>query len=566
VNQLLAQVRKAHRRLLVEQFLATFCWTSGGAFLLAAVVVAVDRYWPLGVAVWVWFVAAAALAVVAAVGWTWLRRRSRLDAAIELDRRFALKERVSSALALSKTELASPAGEALVRDAIARSAQLDVRSRFRPTMRRWQPLLPLLPLAVAVILALFVDQVVREEPAEAKAAEAQKEQIRRTSEELRKRIAQQKKAVLEKDLKELEAPLGKIEKELEKLSRSETADKKDALLKLSDLAEDLQQRRTKVGGVEQVRRQLEGLKAGPTGPADEMAKAIRDGDFSKAADQVKKLQDELKDAKLNDQQREQLAKQMADMQQKLDQIAQAHEQAQKDLQEKVDQLRKQGDNAQADQLQKKLDQLQQQAPQMQQLQQLAQKLGDCSQCLNPANGQQGAQQAADQLAQMADQLDQLQKDADAMETLDQTLDQISQAKESMACKQCNGAGCEACQGQGMGQGKGQKQGQGQQVAGGRKGQGNGDGLGEGQGHGLRPENDNKVGFRDSQIRPDVQPGKIVAIGSTGGPNAKGQVQQVIAAETQAAAQSQDNPLTGQTLPRGYRDNAQQYFDARRGEK
>ena len=60
--------------------------------------------------------------LVAAIVWTLVSRRSVLDAAIELDLRFGLKERVSSSLSLSEDDLQSDAGRALVKDALKKGA------------------------------------------------------------------------------------------------------------------------------------------------------------------------------------------------------------------------------------------------------------------------------------------------------------------------------------------------------------------------------------------------------------------------------------------------------------
>lgn len=80
-------------------------------------------------------------------------RRSKLDAAIELDRRYGLKERIFSTLALTPSELNSEVGQALMTDAIRRVERIDVREQFRvsPT---WRLLLPLTALALAILAML----------------------------------------------------------------------------------------------------------------------------------------------------------------------------------------------------------------------------------------------------------------------------------------------------------------------------------------------------------------------------------------------------------------------------
>ena len=60
---------------------------------------------------------ASATGVAAAAVWTIVSRRTALDAAIEIDRRFELRERVASSISLSETEQHTHAGQALVKDA-----------------------------------------------------------------------------------------------------------------------------------------------------------------------------------------------------------------------------------------------------------------------------------------------------------------------------------------------------------------------------------------------------------------------------------------------------------------
>src|SRR4051812_7067219 len=124
MQELHKQVARAHRRLLWQQFAAAFSWCLFATLLVAAIAIAVSKFVAVGIEPLVWLAAwmggAFAAALLGAAAWTLWRRGSRLDAAIELDHRFGLKERVSSSLALDQTELESPAGQALLADALAR--------------------------------------------------------------------------------------------------------------------------------------------------------------------------------------------------------------------------------------------------------------------------------------------------------------------------------------------------------------------------------------------------------------------------------------------------------------
>ena len=80
-----------------------------GTLLVAAIAIGVQKKWLAGVDGWQWAVAwiggAVAVGLLVAMVWTWFVRMRDLEAAIEIDRRFGLKERVSSSLALTTEEL-----------------------------------------------------------------------------------------------------------------------------------------------------------------------------------------------------------------------------------------------------------------------------------------------------------------------------------------------------------------------------------------------------------------------------------------------------------------------------
>ena len=110
------QVARARRRLVLGQFVAAlaWCWTVG--LVIAAIGLAVAKLFPLNVngEIWTaaWIAGTLAAGFIAAAIWTWTRQRDPLFAAIEIDRRFGLKERVSSVLALSPSDLQTEAGRA----------------------------------------------------------------------------------------------------------------------------------------------------------------------------------------------------------------------------------------------------------------------------------------------------------------------------------------------------------------------------------------------------------------------------------------------------------------------
>src|SRR5262245_13271778 len=108
MEEIKRQVNRAQTRLVLEQFWRVFGWSLFSVLLIAAIGLAIPRIWVLAIdqQIWDWSWVCGGIAVGLALAgiWTYIIRRSKLDAAIELDRRYGLKERVSSLLALSPTE------------------------------------------------------------------------------------------------------------------------------------------------------------------------------------------------------------------------------------------------------------------------------------------------------------------------------------------------------------------------------------------------------------------------------------------------------------------------------
>src|SRR5688500_4907633 len=158
MDTLRQQVAIAYRRLVIQRFLTVLAWSWFATLLVAAAAIGVSKAYPLGVDsfVWTmsWIVGAFFVGLIIAGFWTYATRQSRLEAAIEIDRRFGLKERVSSTLALDADDLQSDAGRALARDAVRRVERLDVPSQFGLQFHK-RSLLPLIPAALAVGLLFF---------------------------------------------------------------------------------------------------------------------------------------------------------------------------------------------------------------------------------------------------------------------------------------------------------------------------------------------------------------------------------------------------------------------------
>jgi len=537
MDTLKRQVLRAERRLLLQRILERLwrCWFV--ALLIAAVVVVVDKYHPMGVGLWTAFGGALVGGAVVALGWTWLTRRGSLEAAVEIDRRFGLKERVASSLSLEPQELETEAGQALVRDTLRRVEKVQISEQFRYRVDRWA-LMPLIPAAAVFLLALFLNPDIgpNEVNANTRAA-AEKERVKQSTDVLRRKLVERRKKAEEQGLKDAEELFEKLEMGTKAMAEGSSADQKQALIKLNDLAQDLERRRSELGGADDLRDQLKQLGKPMAGPAEKMAQAMKQGDFAGAMEQLKQIREQMKAGAMDDEAKKQLAEQLGDLQKKIEEMADKHQQMQEELKRQIAEKRAAGDAEAANQLEKQLAKMAQQAPQMQQMQKLAEQMGQCAQCMKEGNAE-GAQQALEELqAGLGD----LQQQLDELQMLDEALDEIADAKGAMNCEMCDGAGCAACMGELPGQG-----------------------LGEGQGQGDRPEEDGATSSYDTRVKQKQDQGQAVVVDYVEGPNRKGLVQQQIRERFDDAEAGRDaDPVNSERLPRSYLDHTKGYFEALR---
>lgn len=545
MEELHKQVRRAKNRLAMQRFVSALGWCLVVTLSVAAVLILINKFWPLGVSDGVWGLAALTLGLAAAAVWSLATARGGIDAAIEIDHRFGLKERVSSTLAMSNEERETEIGRALVEDAVRRVKRVDVAEemKVRPSRRL---LYPLLPALVAICIAAFVSPAAANKtPTTDPNQAAVKKQLKKSAQILQKKLAKKREMAKQKGLKEAEDIFKLLEQGARKLGDKSGADRKKALMKINDLAKELNKRRKKQGGAEKIKQQLGKLKGFKQGPADKFAKAIRRGDFKKAMNELDKLKEQLKAGKLDKKQQEQLAQQLDQMRKKVQKMAENQKAAQEELKKKLDQARKDGKDEEANKLEEQLDKLRRQMPQMEQLQKMAQQMQKCSKCLKDGD----AKDAAEALEGAQESLEGLQKQLDELEMLDEAMDQLEQCRKSMNCKQCQGNGCKVCQGNGEGEGK--KPGM---------------GMGKGQGQGERPEEEHDTAFRDSKARQKVGKGAMTIDGFVDGPNKKGQVGEEIKQQLEAAKHRDTDPLTGQRIPRKHRQSVNGYFSRLRGEE
>lgn len=543
------QAGLAKRRLTSERFFRYLPWNLLAILGVSLIGLALPIFVVLSIEKSIWFlswiIAALVVALIVNVVMTYSGRASLIGAAAEIDRRFALKERLSSALILSPEDRETELGQALAADAEKRASTIDVRDKFHWGFHN-KLLLPLLPALIA--FGLWFVPVRESDPSVSKLGGAKVNQIANSTKPLIEQLKKKREEAEKLGLNEAADMFKKLEGELAKLQKDTKLDTKQTLAKLNDIKQQIDKRREELGSSEALKKNLQALEKLEQGPADELAQALKQGDFEKAENEVKDLLEKMKSKDgLSEKEKEKLEKQMEQLQKALSEAAQAHEQAKQNLEQQMKQAEAAGDLQKAAQLERKLASLQAQDSQMQQLQEMSDSLSQFQDSMS-----KGDQKAAqDSLQKMAEQLQKMNQESGQLQDLDQLMDSLSQSKSQMACDKCNGMGCSKCMSGRMG----------------KMGEIPGRGLGEGRGEGDRPESETDVDFFESRVRDKMKEGETVYGGKVGGENRKGNTRAEVQAAVLTSLTEEPEPIDNQPLPKSQREHSREYFNAlREGKK
>lgn len=556
------QVRRARRRLVLEQFISIATWSLFVTLLVAVIGVSIPKIWVLAIDaetwMWSWIGGSIGAGFLTAIIWTFCVRRSSLEAAIEIDRRFGLKERVSSTLALGPEERETDIGKALVSDTARRVERIDVKDKFRlsPSLRN---ALPLVPALVVALLAFLPNAVMKKSEAATTMTEQEQKAVAKTVLTIQKMLQQQQaeKKGDDANLKEGEFKQ-ELAKKLGELASKENVDRKENMMKLNDLAQEIEKKKKEFGGAAEMKKELGKLKEIEKGPADKFAEALKDGDLGKAQEELKKLVEAAKKGELKEEDKKALAKQLEKIKEQVEQKKQQRDQVKKELEEEVKKKMAAGDQEGAEKAQQKLDEMKQKEAQAQQkMDQMAQKLGECAKCMKEG-GKEGNENAGKKMEQLAKDLKDLEKELQEVENLDEMLDQLADAKEAM-----QGDGEDGKKGQpkdGEGEGEDGKDGK-------EKGEPGKGKKGKGPGRGERDEEENKTNFYESQVRDEARKdGQSVKIGYADGKNRKGKTTIQIRQEIIKNIGKDPDAQEETALPREQREHSKQYFERfRKGE-
>ncbi len=536
MRELEKPVAQVFRRLRFQRFVSVLVWTLAASLLVVAMALGVSKainhaipgpeWAPFAVAGGLGFLIAALVAIFSGA--------SRLDAAVAIDHAFHLNERLSSALTLPADLYETPAGSALLADTQKKLADIDVTSAFgtRLPRRAWVVLVPAFLAGSMLFVPAWVQRTVlakTETKVDTKA-------LAKQTEALTKKISSQRQAIDKDKFPETEKLLAQIEKKAEDLAKAPPAQKDKLLVEMNKLTDALKERQKQLGSPDQVNRQLQQLKEmGKNGPADQMAKELARGDFKKAAEQLKQLQEKLQKGEMTQAEKKALQEQLGEMSKKLKDVANMEERK-----KQLDQALKNG-GLSKEQYEREMEKLKEQSKSLMQLQEIASKLGQAQEALKKGD----TKQAAESLGMTEQQLAQMAKQLEEMEALDSTMADVMDAKNGMNGDDMNQLGK-------MIDGMGSMDGM-------RRGRGNG--LGRGRGQGDRPEAPDETATYSTKVQQQIRKGKAVLQGFTQpSKTIKGESVIDIQGEMEAATASAANALSNQKIPKNVEKHIRAYYD------
>jgi chemotaxis protein histidine kinase CheA len=554
------QLAKVWRRLWLQSWLNHLGWFWIAAFTVCFVAMLVPKFWfiPYTFDSWsrVWMIGAAIAAIGLSLLRSWWTSPSRLAAAVELDRRFSLRERCSSALVLESQDRDSAVGKALIQDTQHQLERIDIRDQFpiRPAPQiGWTAL----PMAACIALFWVPDAQIVSDPMAGNSPSQPMVNVKNSTQPILKAVQKKRQEAEEAGDLEAAEDFKRIEDKINALRNTQEADRKKVLADLNSIKQELQQKRDALGGGDRMKKSLENLKDLDKGPAEKLAKALKDGDLEQAEKELEQVIEGLKSGSLDEQQAKQLEKQLEQMKKAIQEAQSKREQAKEEARRELEKAEQEGNTEKAAALRKQLEKLGDGEKESQAMEKIQSQLAKAQQAMKEGD----KQAAAKALEEMQEQIGELSENQANSEELEEMLEQFEEAKNASKCDQCQGEGCSECQ-------KGSKGNQGKKGQRGEKGKGkgkgNGDGMGEGQGEGDRDEEESDFNEYDAQVRDQMRKGETINGGKVGGKNRKGVTREEARDAVLSSQPDEPDAIENIQLPKAQRDQLKEYFNSLRG--
>ena len=579
MNDVNREVSRARRRLNLHRFVHLGAWALFIGLIIAAIGLLVPKIWYLPFLetqqhhdFWMagWLIGGGVLSLIVAGVLAARKFINIQSAAMEVDQRFSLKERLSSALSIDEKTAQSEAGQALLKDADRSAEVIDVRDRFK-FQRAKSLALPLIPI-VLLFAITFLPNAVFEKEAAAANAVTNVESVKQAVKDMQKKVEKRRKSLEAAGLKDALAKLDSLKRKFDGLDPDKLPDKKQALVELNDIKKEIEDKQKELGGSKNLKESLQKLKDVGNGQAKKVAEAMAQGDMKMAAKAIRDLAEKLKSGKMSEAEKKKLANDIKQLAKEFEKIRKQHQAKKEQLKKDINKAMQQGDPNKAAKLQAKLEQMEKQQKQMDNMKKMAQKMQNCAECMKQGQqgqkkgqkgqkpgqegqqgqkGQQGGEKgegqkqgeggqqqqgmddAAQDLDDLAEEMEQMQKDLQDMEALEDLDDAIGE------CKGCMNGQCE---------GDGDKKGKADNA------------RGKGRGAGARENTENKTGNYKSRVKGALQKGQTVVTGDADGNNISGRSVSEVREVVRQSVSDKTDPLENQVLPKSQREHAREYFE------
>jgi len=543
-----------------------------------------------------------AVATIVAVVLSIRRTPNAIFAALSLDDRFQLRERVTTSMLLTPAMQATPAGQALLADVESRITSLDVGSRF-PVRFGWKSALVPAAVVALALLAIFYDPAIgAAQGGDTATATPLAPEVAKELEQKKQEFLQKPKADPKEEQRAKSIDAQKIEAKLQDILKrpmTTTDEVKDRLAEISKLEEEVKKKeKEEADKVDALKDQLSKLdklskkqkakaenekknegdknedkKEDEKKPGEELADALKQGETKKAKQEAERLSKKLKNNEMKKEEKDHLkeeAKQLKDelkergeeRKKELEEKQKENEQRRQEKEKQLEQQRAENkiDEKEHEQKKKELEEERKQEQQQNEQEQkdlgdLKQKMEKCEQCLKDGD-QEGASQA---MREAGEKLDEMEKREQNLEDIQGELQRMQDLRESMA-KACDkpGQGRDDKEGDAntlnrdKDEGEDKKQ-DGKPTGGGKKG-----GVGKGKRPDGKPIDTKSVDGKQRAAWDDK--GQKIDVGTAGqADKVIGKSSVSLQGEIKQASQSAPQSVDTQRIPRGYKDVTKGYF-------
>ncbi len=382
------------------------------------------------------------LGLLAAVVWTRRTAPSREFAALEIDSRFDLRERVTTAVALTPDLRQTSAGQALLADAETRVKPIAVGEKF-PVKPRWTAALaPAFAVALVAVVLWWNPSAIawgQDADPDGKGPETAKVNPNTLQKQKADPKAKQKDALEQRNnksetLKELERELADLNEKYQKDPFQDTPERtKEKVAELTPLEDKLkkfnEEKEQKLQQLADKLSQLEKLnkeQGFDEGPADGLKEALQKGDLKKAEEEVDELKKKAKDKKLDKEDAQKLSKQLDKMKDEIERLARDKERKEK-LKKDIEKAKQEGKDAES--LERELEKMEQEQKQSAELmEKLAQQMGAAKDALDKDD----MEQVAEELAKAGKTLEQIEAEVEDLKDGEATLQRLKEARQKAA--------------------------------------------------------------------------------------------------------------------------------------